>query len=58
MLQYSEQPDNKSLSVYTLIPRVEDHGKFLVCRAENTFIENSVIEDKWELKVHCEYKFI
>lgn len=53
--QYSEQPDNKSLSVLTYIPSVEDDGKYLTCRSENTFIENSAIEDKWRLVVHCEY---
>lgn len=54
--QYSEQPDNKSLSVLTYIPSMEDDGKYLTCRSENTFIENSAIEDKWRLVVHCEYE--
>lgn len=55
-MQFSEQPDNKSLSVLTYIPSVDDDGKYLTCRSENKFIENSAIEDKWRLVVHCEYK--
>lgn len=51
--QFSEHPDNQSLSVLSYTPAVEDDGKFLTCRAENKFIENSAIEERWRLVVHC-----
>lgn len=52
-LQFSENPDNQSLSVLTYTPGIEDDGKYLTCRAHNPQIENSGIEDKWFLVVHC-----
>lgn len=39
----------------TFTPEVEDDGKYLTCKAENKYIENSSIEDKWRLVVHCKY---
>lgn len=54
-MQFSEPPDNQSLSVLTYTPTVDDDGKFLTCKAENMFIPNSAIEDKWRLVVHCKY---
>lgn len=53
--QFSENPDNQSLSVLTYTPSIEDDGKYLTCRAENSHIPNSMIEDKWALTVHCKY---
>lgn len=52
-LQFSENPDNQSLSVLTFTPSIEDDGTHLTCRAANPHIENSEIEDKWFLVVHC-----
>ncbi|XP_039959757.1 uncharacterized protein LOC120774297 [Bactrocera tryoni] len=46
------EPDNQSLSILTFTPTREDDGKYLTCRAENQFIENSSIEDKWRMVVH------
>ncbi|KXJ84425.1 hypothetical protein RP20_CCG007247 [Aedes albopictus] len=43
---------NQSLSVLSFTPKVDDDGKYLTCRAENTLIPNSGIEDKWRLVVH------
>lgn len=51
--QFSENPDNQSLSVLTYTPAIDDDGKYLTCRAENPHIEYSAIEDKWSLIVHC-----
>ncbi|CAG7823957.1 unnamed protein product, partial [Allacma fusca] len=42
---------NVSTSLLKLTPRVGDHGKNLVCRAENPRLEGSAIEDSWKLAV-------
>jgi hypothetical protein len=55
-LQFSET-GNQTLSVLTFIPVVDDDGKYLTCRAENPFIPDSAIEDKWRLVVHCKLPF-
>lgn len=52
-LQFSENPDNQSLSVLTYTPSIDDDGKYLTCRAHNPHIENSAIEDRWSLVVYC-----
>ncbi|XP_063895906.1 nephrin [Helicoverpa armigera] len=44
--------NNETLSVLSLVPSVEDDGKYLTCRAENKHIQDSAIEDKWRLNVH------
>ncbi|XP_047536861.1 hemicentin-1-like [Vanessa tameamea] len=44
--------NNETLSVLSLVPGVEDDGKYLTCRAENKHIPDSAIEDKWRLNVH------
>lgn len=54
--QFSET-GNQTLSVLTFIPVVDDDGKYLTCRAENPFIPDSAIEDKWRLVVHCKLPF-
>lgn len=47
---------NISTSVLKLTPRVGDHGKSLTCRAENTRLEGSALEDSWKLAVFCTWK--
>ncbi|KAG4077787.1 hypothetical protein HA402_011216 [Bradysia odoriphaga] len=49
---FSEPPDNQSLSVLTFTASAVDDGKHLTCRAENSYISNSAVEDKWRLVVH------
>ncbi|CAK1553340.1 unnamed protein product [Leptosia nina] len=44
--------NNETLSVLSLVPSMEDDGKYLTCRAENKHIPDSAIEDKWRLNVH------
>lgn len=51
--QFSENPDNQSLSVLTFTPAIDDDGKHLSCRSSNPHIKDSTIEDKWQLVVHC-----
>ncbi|XP_055902155.1 protein turtle homolog A-like [Eupeodes corollae] len=46
------EPDNQSLSILTYTPSRDDDGKYLTCRAENQYIMDSAIEDKWRLVVH------
>ncbi|CAH0400396.1 unnamed protein product [Chilo suppressalis] len=44
--------NNETLSILSLVPSMEDDGKYLTCRAENPKIKDSAIEDKWRLNVH------
>ena len=44
-----------SKSVLRFTPTMEDDGRYLTCRAENEALHNAVMEDQWELQVHCEY---
>lgn len=55
MLQFAQT--NQSTSVLTLTPTAEDDGKYLACRCANPHIENSVIEDKYIMAVHCKLFF-
>ncbi|XP_076164768.1 neural cell adhesion molecule 2 [Ptiloglossa arizonensis] len=43
--------NNQSLSILTLVPSIDDDGKYLTCRAENPFLPDSALEDKWRLNV-------
>jgi hypothetical protein len=53
-LQHSEE-GNLSVSVLSFVPGIDDDGKYLTCRAENPEINDSALEDRWRLNVHCEY---
>lgn len=53
-LQFTEA-NNQTLSILTFVPVIDDDGKYLTCRAENPYIPDSALEDKWRLNVHCKY---
>ncbi|KAG8253862.1 hypothetical protein J6590_024216 [Homalodisca vitripennis] len=44
--------DEHQISMLSFIPLIDDDGKYLTCRAENTAIADAAIEDKWRLNVH------
>ena len=44
---------NSTNSILNFVPRVEDGGKFLKCRAENVEMAASQIEDSWNLEINC-----
>ncbi|RWS11691.1 hypothetical protein B4U79_07853, partial [Dinothrombium tinctorium] len=46
---------NLSSSALSFIPSREDHGKQISCRVENPAIEDSAIEDRIQLNVHCTF---
>ncbi|XP_022245193.1 neural cell adhesion molecule 1-like [Limulus polyphemus] len=39
-------------SIFKFLPSVEDNGKYLSCRAENTKVPGSGIERGWNIEVH------
>lgn len=45
--------DNLTSSSLTFLPKAEDNGKILSCRAQNPALSNSAIEDGWTLTVYC-----
>ena len=53
-LQTGEQ-GNISTSLFAFSPEKKDDGKFLSCRARNELIENTAVEDQWQITVYCEY---
>ncbi|XP_024892501.1 hemicentin-1-like [Temnothorax curvispinosus] len=48
---FSDNP-NITKSVLSYVPTIEDDGKFLTCRVENSIVPNSGLEDKWRLLVY------
>ena len=49
---------NTSYSSITFVAAIEDGGQYLTCRAENTELPSSSMEDSWKLDVHCMYHSI
>ena len=46
---------NVSSSILAFTPEKGDDGKFLSCRARNELIQNTAVEDQWQITVYCEY---
>ena len=53
-MQVVEKVKGVTKSTIYFTPTTADHGKLLVCRAENPQMINSGIEDTWSLTVYCE----
>ena len=53
-MQTGEQ-GNVSSFIFSFTPEKADDGKFLSCRARNELIENTAVEDQWQITVYCEY---
>jgi hypothetical protein len=45
---------NITVSTLPIQPSPTDQGKTITCRAENTEIPNTALEDNWQLIVHRE----
>lgn len=54
-LQFSRNSDGDSVTVSRMEfrPKASDHLREITCRAENTNIRGSAIEDTIRLRVHC-----
>ncbi|CAH1163760.1 unnamed protein product, partial [Phaedon cochleariae] len=43
---------NTTTSTLSFVPKKEDDGKYLSCRAENKVVSPETIEDGWKLEIH------
>ncbi|XP_017879884.1 hemicentin-2-like [Ceratina calcarata] len=51
MAKIFEDSSNITRSVLSYVPTMGDDGKHLICRAENSVLSNSALEDRWRLLV-------
>jgi len=49
---------NVSYSSIMFVAAIEDGGQYLTCRAENTELPSSSMEDSWKLDVHCKLNLL
>ena len=54
-MQIVEKIKDVVKSTIYFTPSTEDHGKILACRAENTMMVDSGIDDNWSITVYCKY---
>ena len=47
--------DTWTSSIIKFVPKPEDNGKYIVCKATNEFFPNHIKEDGYIINVHCEY---
>nr|CAH7769565.1 unnamed protein product [Callosobruchus chinensis] len=43
---------NTTTSTLSLVPKKEDDGKYLTCKAENKIMNIEALEDSWKLEIH------
>lgn len=53
--QTTENKEEWSSSVIKFIPKAEDNGKYLVCKAANEYYPSNIKEDGYIINVHCKY---
>jgi hypothetical protein len=55
--QFSREENGETVTVSRILfhPKINDHEKEITCRAENTEILNSAIDDNKILNIHCKF---
>ena len=45
-------------SVIKFVPKPEDNGKYIVCKAANEYFANHIKEDGYIINVHCKLQLV